>query len=205
MSIPSSWLSIYIAIIGTILSALLAYLSYSLNRQSQRASMQRSIEDLYDGMIKYRAAHPEVMKLCDHWNEACFDAVYRQHNAKEEQWVIYYTYVELVSGLINAVLYGRKTRLLDKHAYHDHYQPLVKLLVTEHYPYFLSVLQGPYLSAFVKEFVEELKKEEWDFVGRHQKLIGSVSQPKSQLPPKAHKEGGQRQGRFSVREGENKN
>ena len=78
MSIQSGWLSIYIAIIGTIISALLAYLSYSLNRQSQRASMQRSIEDLYDGMIKYRAAHPEVMKLCDRWNNDRFAAVYRQ-------------------------------------------------------------------------------------------------------------------------------
>ena len=175
MSIPSSWLSIYIAIIGTILSALLAYLTYSLNKQSQRASMQRSIEDLYDGMVKYRAAHPEVLKLCYGWNEACFDAVYRQHNAREEQWVVYYTYVELVSGFINAVLYGRKTKLLDNHAYLGHYQPLVKLLVTEHYPYFLSVLQGPYISTFIKEFVEESKKEAWDFEARHKKLIGKVS------------------------------
>ena len=175
MSIPSSWLSIYIAIIGTVLSALLAYLTYSLNRQLQRASMQRSIEDLYEEMVKYRAAHPEVMKLCDHWTEACFNAVYRQHNAKEEQWVIYYTYVELVSGFINAVLYGRKTRLLDKHAYLNHYLPLMKLLVTEHYPYFLSVLQGPYISTFIKEFVGELKEEGWDFDARHKKLIGAVS------------------------------
>ena len=149
MSIQSSWLSIYIAIIGTIISALLAYLSYTLNRQSQRASMQRSIEDLYDGMVKYRAAHPEVMKLCGRWNDDRFAAVYRQHNAKEVQWVIYYNYVELVSGFVNTVLYGRKNKLLDRHAYEGHYKPLVKLLVTEHYLYFLSILQGPYLSSFI--------------------------------------------------------
>ncbi len=184
MSIPSSWLSIYIAIIGTIISALLAYLSYSLNRQSQRASMQRSIEDLYDGMIKYRAAHPEVMKLCDRWNDDCFAAVYRQRNAKDVQWVIYYNYVELVSGFLNAVLYGRKIKLLDRHAYEGHYKPLVKLLVTEHYLYFLSILQGPYLSSFIKEFISELKDEGWDLSEKHRKLIGTVSQIESKIPPK---------------------
>jgi 4-amino-4-deoxy-L-arabinose transferase-like glycosyltransferase len=184
MIIQSGWLSIYIAIIGTIISALLAYLSYTLNRQSQRASMQRSIEDLYDGMIKYRAAHPEVMKLCGRWNNDRFAAVYRQHNAKEVQWVIYYNYVELVSGFVNAVLYGRKNKLLDRHAYEGHYKPLVMLLVTEHYLYFLSILQGPYLSSFIKEFIFELKEQGWDLAEKHGKLIGTVSSTESKPPPK---------------------
>ena len=184
MIIQSGWLSIYIAIIGTIISALLAYLSYSLNRQSQRASMQRSIEGLYDGMVKYRTAYPEVLKLCDRWNGDRFAAVYRQHNAKEVQWVIYYNYVELVSGFVNAVLYGRKNKLLDRHAYEGHYKPLVKLLVTEHYLYFLSILQGPYLSSFIKEFILELKEEGWDLAEKNRKLIGTVSQIESKIPPK---------------------
>jgi hypothetical protein len=184
MSIPSSWLSIYIAVIGTIISALLAYLSYSLNRQSQRASMQRSIADLYDGMVKYRTTHPEVMKLCDRWNAACFDAIYRQRDADEVQWVIYYSYVELVSGFMNAVLYGRVNKLLDRHAYEGHYKPLVKLLVTEHYLYFLSILQGPYLSSFIKDFIFELKEEGWDLAEKHGRLIGTVSSTDSKTPPK---------------------
>src|SRR5512135_1431959 len=111
MNILSDWLSIYIAVMGIIISGLLAYLSYSLNRQSQRATMQRSIADLYDKMVKYRAEHPEVMKLCLLWNSDSFDAIYRQHSAEDIQWVIYYTYVELVSGFLNAVLYGRKIKL----------------------------------------------------------------------------------------------
>src|ERR1700690_1146589 len=98
MNIQSDWLSIYIAIIGTVISALLAYLSYSLNKQSQRASMQRSIEDIYDKMVNYRAEHPEVMKLCYRWNNDSFDAIYRQRNGEEVQWGNYYNYVELVSG-----------------------------------------------------------------------------------------------------------
>jgi hypothetical protein len=184
MSIPSGWLSIYIAIIGTIISALLAYLSYSLNRQSQRASMQRSIADLYDRMVKYRAQHPEVMQLCDRWNDDRFAAIYRQSNAKEVQWVIYYNYVELVSGFINAVLYGRKNRLLDRLAYEGHYKPLVKLLVTEHYLYFLSILSSPYLSSFIKEFIQALKAEGWDLAEKHKKLLGTASQPESTILPR---------------------
>jgi hypothetical protein len=187
MNIQSDWLSIYIAIIGTVISALLAYLSYSLNRQSQRASMQRSIEDIYDKMVNYRAEHPEVMKLCYRWNDGSFDAIYRQRNAEEVQWVTYYNYVELVSGFLNAVLYGRKIRLLDQHAYEGHYKPLVKLLVTENYPYFLSIMDYPYLSSFIKEFMSDLKSEGWDFTEKHKRLMGAVSQTESQPLSKPRK------------------
>jgi len=184
MNFQLDWLSIYIAIIGTIISALLAYLSYSLNRQSQRASMQRSIEDIYDKMVRYRAEHPEVMKLCSRWNSNSFNAIYRQLNADEVQWVNYYNYVEFVSGFLNTVLYGRKIRLLDRQAYEGHYEPLVKLLVTENYPYFLSILDYPYLSSFIKDFIRDLKSEGWDFAEKHKKLIGAVSQ---QPPVKVRK------------------
>jgi hypothetical protein len=187
MNVQLDWLSIYIAIIGTIISGLLAYLSYSLNRQSQRASMQRSIEDVYDKMVKYREEHPEVMKLCHRWNNDSFDAIYRQHNAEEIQWVNYYNYVELVSGFLNAVLYGRKIKLLDQHAYEGHYKPLVKMLVTENYPYFLSVSDYPYLSLFIKEFIRDLKSEGWDFTEKHKRLIGAVSQIELQTPAKTRK------------------
>lgn len=185
MSFQLDWLSIYIAIIGTIISALLAYLSYSLNRQSQRASMQRSIEDIYDKMVDYRAEHPEVIRLCCRWNQSIFDAIYRQLNEEEVQWVNYYNYVELVSGFLNAVLYGRKIRLLDRPAYEGHYKPLAKLLVTENYPYFLSILDYPYLSSFIKGFISDLESEGWDFSEKHKKLIGSVSQAEPQKPSKA--------------------
>jgi hypothetical protein len=188
MGIQLDWLSIYIAVIGTIISALLAYLSYSLNKQSQRASMQRSIEDVYDKMVKYRAEHPEVMKLCYRWNNDSFAAIYRQRNAEEVRWANYYNYAELVSGFMNAVLYGRKIKLLDHHAYEGHYKPLVKLLVTENYPYFQSILDYPYLSSFIKEFIHDLKNEGWDFSEKHKKLIGSISNVEFKTLAKIRKE-----------------
>jgi hypothetical protein len=187
MNIQSDWLSIYIAVMGIVISGLLTYLSYSLNRQSQKASTQRSIDGLYDEMIKYRTAHPEVLRLCYRWNKDSFDAVYRQLNAEEIQWVIYYNYVEIVCGFLNAVLHGRKNRLLDHHAYESHYKSLVKLLVTEHYPYFLVVLKGPYISALIREFIRDLKGEGWDFSEKHKILIGAVFQSELQTPVKARK------------------
>lgn len=149
--------------------------------------MQRSIEDLYDKMVGYRSEHPEVMKLCSLWNNNSFDALYRQSNAEEARWVTYYNYVELVSGFSNAVLYGRKNKLLDQQAYEGHYKLLVKLLVTENYPYFLSILDAPYLSLFIVEFIGDLKSEGWDFSEKHKKLIGSVAQSISQTPIKTQK------------------
>jgi hypothetical protein len=187
MNIQSDWLSIYIALLGTIISALLAYLSYSLDRQSQRASMQRAIEDLYDKMVEYRSVHPEALKLCNRWNENSFDSLYRQGSTEEVQWVVYYNYVELISGFSNAVLYGHKIKLLDKHAYEGHYKPLVKLLVTENYPYFLSILDFPYLSSLIKEFIHELKNEGWDFSEKHRKLIGASSKTAIQTPMELRK------------------
>ena len=184
MDIQANWLSIYIAVIGTMISGILAYLSYSLNRQSQRASMQRSIEDLYDEMVGYRSEHPEVMKLCYRWNGNSFDALYRQRNAEEVQWVVYYNYAELVSGFLNAVLYGRKNRLLDQCAFEGHYKPLVKLFVTENYPYFLSISDAPYLSSFIREFIRDLSSEGWDFSEKHKELIGAVARTKLQTPAK---------------------
>lgn len=185
MNVQTDWLSIYLAFIGTIISALLAYLSYSLNRQAQRTAMQHSIQQLYDGMIKYRTAQPDVMKLCYRWNDESFNAIYRQQNKEELQWLVYYNYVEIISGLINAILYGRKTGLLDKYAYRDHYEPLLKLLLTENHPYFSSVLPGPYLSMLIKTYIQELTAEGWDFTRKHQKLIGAAYPTELPDPPES--------------------
>jgi len=62
------------------------------------------------------------------------------------------------------------------------------LLLAEDYPYFLSVLQGPYLSSFIKEFIHDLNGKGWDLAEKHKKLIGTVSQIESKIPPKKRTE-----------------
>jgi hypothetical protein len=170
----SNWLSTIIAVTGVLTSGLLAYLAYSLNRQSARANIQRSIGILYDQLLNFRAAHPEVMRLCYLWKRENYDNVYRQANEEDRQWTVYYTYTEYICGFVNAVLYGRKNRLLDHLAYYDHYEPLVKLLLTEHYPYINSSMQNVYISSFIREYVQQEKKDGWNWEERHKALIGPV-------------------------------
>ena len=160
-------LSFLVAVVGVTSSALLAYLAYSLNRQSQRATLHRSIGDLYATLMKFRADHPEVMGLCDKWKIECFDFVYRQKTKKDQSWMLYYTYAELVVSFCNSVLYGRKSRLLDRLAYNQHYKPLVKMLITEHYQFISSITKAPYLSELIREFMQEQEREGWDWEKNH--------------------------------------
>jgi hypothetical protein len=129
---PTDLLSLVIAVTGVLTSALLALMAYVLNRQSQRASIHRSIGDLYEKLMDFRAAHPEVMALVRKWNDGYFASIYGQNKPKDKQWVIYYTFAELGLGFSNTVLYGRKNKSLDRHAYDNHYKPLIRLLLTEH-------------------------------------------------------------------------
>ena len=160
-------LSILVAVTGVFTSAFLAYLAYSLNRQSQRTALHRSIGDLYGTLMKYRADYPEVMGLCNKWTPKCFDYIYRQKTKQDRLWVNYYTYAELVVSFCNTVLYGRKARLLDNVAYDHHYKLLVKMLINEHHPFISNVMNGPYLSDLIKEFMRTMEKEGWDWNENH--------------------------------------
>ena len=171
---PSEIFSLIVAFTGVVTSALLAYLAYSLNRQSQRTAIHRSIGDLYEKLMNFRTDYPEMMQFCHQWTEDCFNFVYHQTSAEDRQWALYYTYAELIIDFSNTVIYGRKSHLLDRKAYENHYKPLVKLLLTEHYPFISSIITGPYLSSFIKDFVKELEKEGWDWSKRHRTLIGSA-------------------------------
>jgi hypothetical protein len=170
----SDWLSMVIAVTGVLTSGLLAYLAYSLNRQSARANSQRSIGILYDQLMNFRAAHPEVMRLCYQWKRENHDLIYRQATEEDREWALYYTYVEYMGGFVNAVLYGRKNRLLDRLAYDGHYEPLVKLLLTEHYPFIASSMQNVYLSALIREYVQQAERAGWNWEEKHKALIGPV-------------------------------
>jgi hypothetical protein len=172
-----------IATTGVLTSALIAYLAYTLNRQSQRTAIHRSIGDLYEKLMDFRASHPEVLSLAGKWNDQCFNSIYSQASPKDKQWVIYYAFVELALSFSNTVLYGRKSRVLDGYAYENHYKPLIRLLLTEHYPFMRSVKDGPYLSPLVKGFLTESEKEGWDWQERRDILTGQ-KQTKQKSTPK---------------------
>jgi len=165
-------LSIVIAVLGIFSSTVVGILAYNLSKQSQRATNQKAIGDLYSEMMDFRVEHPEVMKLSNGWNEHCFTMIYRQSTKTERQWAIYYTYVELCLNFCNTVLYGYKTRALDDIAYKRHYEPLVRLILTEHYPFISNALDGSYLSNLIREYILSVEKNGWNWLVKRKALIG---------------------------------
>jgi hypothetical protein len=172
------WLTLIVAITGVLSSGVIAYLAYSLNRQAERAQTQRSISDSYKKLIDFRSQHPEVMQLSHLWTDECFEKIYAQPNDENTRWVIYYTYAELCFSFISAVLYGKKSRLLDNRLFEAEYKSLVKLLLTENNTLISSLLpQAKYISSYIIEFRQELEKEGWDWSEMHQELIGQGNLP----------------------------
>ena len=129
--------------------------------------------DLSDRLVDFRTSHPEVLALSRTWSEAAFGTLYRQESEADRGWALYYNYAELCCGFCNAVLYGRRIGLLDRHAYDRQYKSLVKLLLTEHYPYIRSVFHGKYLSPQIIDFVRGMEKEGWDWSAMHAALPGA--------------------------------
>ena len=168
----SDLLSIIIAVTGVVTSGLLAYLAYSLNRQSQRAAIHRSLGNIYEQLMRFRTEHPGVMGMSGDWTEKCFHTLYFQKGKTGHRWVVYYTYAELVLDFSNTVLYGWKSHILERRAYEQHYKPLVRLLLTEHYPFIKTAINGPYLSALVRDFVHEEEQRDWNWEKRRQSLVG---------------------------------
>ncbi len=180
MTDVNQWLTLLVGLSGVLSSAVIAVLAYSLNRQAQRAQMERAVSESYTQLMDFRSSHPEVMKLARSWKVEYFGAVYRQATDGERLWVFYYTYAELCLSFVNAVLYAWKSHLLDHHAFEGHYKPLIKLILTEHNPFIASMLpEGKYLSSYIKEFRTQLEKEGWDWIDMHNALAGLTVQSKS--------------------------
>jgi hypothetical protein len=171
--ISSEWLSIATAFFGTLISAMVTILAYLLNRQSRRAETQREIGQYYNKLMDFRADHPVVFSLSRKWKEDCFYSVYNQEYDEKNQWVLYYTYAEICLGFVNAVLYGHYSRLLDRHAYENHYKKLVKLILTEHYPFITTIMHGKYLSPYIITFVREEENDGWNWMEMHNALPGT--------------------------------
>lgn len=172
------WFTLIVAITGVLSSGVIAFLAYSLNRQAEHAQTQRSISDSYQRLIDFRSQHPEVMQLSHLWTNECFEKLYAHPKTENTRWVYYYTYVELCFRFISAVLYGKKSKLLDKGLFEAEYKPLVKLLLTENDPLVASLLpQAKYISSYIKAFRLELEKEGWDWSKMHRELIGQGNLP----------------------------
>lgn len=169
-----------VAIIGAVVSiasatvaGILGYLSIRNAKLSQYAQAQKEAADAYDRMVSFRVAHPRVMQLSRDWTPDCFRYVYLQTPPNEnDEWVTYYSYVELCIGYCNAVLSARDQRLLSESSFSNHHKLLVKLLLTEHNPIITNLLEhGKYISMHVRRFRDELAAQGWNWNDEHNDLI----------------------------------
>lgn len=174
MQITLDIVTVFIGILGTLVSTTVALLVYFSSRQNQRAEIHHEIEHTYDNLMKFRATHPEVLALSRKWDDGYFKFLYSFPKEEASSWVIYYTYVELCLAFINAVLFGRDIKVLDRRAYQYHYRPLILLLLSEHYPYIKSVIGSSYISIYIKKFVQEVSSSGWDWNVRHRALAGEI-------------------------------
>jgi hypothetical protein len=172
MQNSTDWIAIIISLTGILISSVIALLVYLSSRQSQRAEIHHEIEHSYDKLMDFRSEHPEVLAMSRNWTESCFKSLYSKPTVESKSWVIYYTYVELCFGFVNAVLYGQDIKLLDKRAYQNHYRPLILLLIAEHYPYINTIIQGNYLSKYIKSFILSEQADDWNWQERHKALAG---------------------------------
>lgn len=177
MTLSTEWLALGVSLLGVIFSTALAYLVYTSGRQAQRAEAARSIGNLYDKMMDFRAGHPEVLSLSRCWTVGCFERIYHQNEPRDREWAEYYTYAELCCGFVNGVLDTREAGLLRKQAFEKHYKRLVTLILTEHYPYLMSANQEKYLSIYIVDFLKKRAAEGWDWAEMHRVLPGPNELP----------------------------
>lgn len=169
------WLVPTVSVVGAVSSGVFALASLLMTRRMQRAEIHREISALYDRLMDIRLANPDVLELSRRWTHEKLSSIYRQHSAEDREWARYYTYVELCLGFCNAVLNARSRGLLSRDAYLGQYEPLVRLLLTEHYPIVrdLQAVGGKFLSAQVKAHWRELENDGWVWRAEHDALTGT--------------------------------
>jgi len=166
------WLAPAVALLGALISAACALLAWGLSRRGQRAEAHERINQRYDRLMEFRASHPKVLALGFRWLPENFNRIYGQAGSEDQDWVLYYTYVELVLGFCNASAYAARCGALDEVGFEQHYKPLMKLLLTEHQPIMADLLQGGscYVSPFVSDFWNALEADGWNWAERHAAL-----------------------------------
>jgi len=158
------------AIIGAIVSVAGGIISVTFGVVAMCAQARQEVGDLYDRMVQFRTEHPEVLRLSREWTHDLRGQVYGQAESTDNQWVVYYSFVELCLGYCNAVLLSR--RRLGWRSYRDQHKPLVKLLLTENNPMVEDLLEvGEYISPLIRPFRDKLERKGWNWREEHAKLV----------------------------------
>jgi hypothetical protein len=72
------------------------------------------------------------------------------------------------------VRYAKQRGLIDKMAFEAQHGPLVKLVITEHWPFLADLLvQRKYISKLIADYVEEQRAAGWSWLEEH-RMIASL-------------------------------
>jgi len=105
---------------------------FSREKRERKTGITEQINKMQDKIFKFRSDHPEILSLGKQWNAENLEKVYRQSNDEDVRWAKYYTFVELCVAYCNTVLYAKNKNLIELLAFFQQYEPIVKLILTEH-------------------------------------------------------------------------
>lgn len=160
------------AVVSAVVSLIINAIQLREQRAAMRVASERDLAAKFDKMVSYRLEHPEVLSLASRWSPACFRAIYNQETAADRAWAHYYGYVELCVAYCSAALYARSRRLIDPILYEKEHEPLIRLVLVEHWPllHTISVPHG-YSPQFLVEHVAALRASGWDWEGEHRRYV----------------------------------
>lgn len=140
-------------------------------RTEQSLAAQQDITAKYDALVAYRLQHPEVLSLARRWTSDNWVAIYDPEELGDYSWTIYYGYVELITLYASAVLYAHEHRLITRDLFDRQHEPLIRLLVAEHYPILSEItLPGAYVTDYLVRHLERLTAI-WDWKAAHDRLL----------------------------------
>ena len=157
-----------------VLTAIVAVMAFWFSQHTQRYTAQRTIGDLQSSLVHYRAQYPEITKFSRRWTADDFVRLYDNDNDTE---VRYYGYVDLGLEFCNSALAAYRQGHIDAKVFETHYRPLVRYFLSENYPFVKCTLDGPYLSAYIRDELRTATSEGWDWSARHEDLAAGVVRP----------------------------
>jgi len=151
-------------VIATLTTLAMNWINWKLNRQTFSSTVEARIEGLFDRLVEYRLKHPEVLKLSRNWTPDCLTKVYAQTSEEDKAWAIYVGYVDLCIGYCNAALMARRRGRLSRDIYSSQYEPLMKLLISEHFPVIRQFArEGGFVSSGLSDYIKDQRRRGWNW------------------------------------------
>jgi len=163
-----------VSIVSAIIASLFGWLSIRNAKLSQHAFAEKEAADAYERMISFRVKHPYVLRLSRQWEQGNFNKVHLQKSLQDdEKWVVYYSYFELCISFCNIVLAAWYQGRMDNNSFEKHYEPLIKLVLTEHNPIIEDIVnpKAKYVSYYIQKFRTQMDNNNWDWKENHEMLV----------------------------------